>query len=34
MIKEVDQNGDGQIQFSEFKNMMMGESLNRLVKDK
>lgn len=34
MIKEVDQNGDGQIQFSEFKNMMMGDSLNRLVKDK
>jgi Ca2+-binding EF-hand superfamily protein len=25
MIKEVDENGDGQIQFNEFKNMMMGE---------
>lgn len=32
MIKEVDENGDGQIQFNEFKNMMMGESLARVVK--
>ena len=34
MIKEVDENGDGQIQFNEFKNMMMGESLTRVVKKK
>ena len=34
MIKEVDENGDGQIQFNEFKNMMMGESLHRVVKKK
>ena len=34
MIKEVDSNGDGQIQFAEFKNMMMGESLQKVVKKK
>lgn len=34
MIKEVDNNGDGQIQFDEFKNMMTGESLGKVVKDK
>ena len=34
MIKEVDLNGDGQIQFDEFKNMMMGDSLQKVVKKK
>ena len=34
MIKEVDENGDGQIQFNEFKNMMMGDALHRVVKKK
>jgi hypothetical protein len=28
----VDENGDGQIQFNEFKNMMMGDSLHRIKK--
>lgn len=31
MIREVDDNGDGQIQFDEFVNMMTGDSLVKVV---
>lgn len=32
MIKEVDDNGNGQIEFEEFKQMMTGESVQKVIK--
>lgn len=34
MIKEVDDNGNGQIEFEEFKKMMTGDAVQKIVKKK
>lgn len=34
MIKEVDDNGNGQIEFEEFKMMMTGDSVKKVLKPK
>lgn len=34
MIKEVDDNGNGQIEFEEFKKMMTGDAVQKIVRKK
>ena len=34
MIKEVDDNGNGQIEFEEFKQMMTGDSVQKVLRKK